>query len=34
MVIEYVKKHGFISRSTVQELRGFSEQQAGRTLEK
>lgn len=34
MIIEYIKKHGSANRSTVQELCGFSEQQARRTLEK
>jgi ATP-dependent DNA helicase RecG len=34
MIFEYIKKHGFITKSTVQELCGFSEQQARRTLEK
>ena len=34
MIIEYIKKHGSINKSTVQELCGFSEQQARRTLEK
>ncbi len=34
MITEYIKKHGFITKSTVQELCGFSEQQARRTLEK
>lgn len=34
MIIEYIKKHGSTNKSTVQELCGFSEQQARRTLEK
>ena len=34
MIVEYIKKHGFIDRATVQELCGFSNQQARRTLEK
>lgn len=34
MIIEYIKKHGSANKSTVQELCGFSEQQARRTLEK
>lgn len=34
MIVEYAKKHGYINRSTVQELCGFTEQQARRTLEK
>lgn len=34
MIIEYIKIHGFITRITVQELCGFSNQQARRKLEK
>lgn len=34
MIIEYIKIHGFITRMTVQELCGFSNQQARRTVEK
>ena len=34
MIVEYIKKHGFINRMTVQELCGFSNQQARRTIEK
>lgn len=34
MIIEYIKKHGSVNKSTVQEMCGFSEQQARRTLEK
>lgn len=34
MIVEYIKKHGSITKSTVQVLCGFSEQQARRTLEK
>lgn len=34
MIVEYIKMYGSITRSTVQELCGFSEQQARRTLEK
>lgn len=34
MIVEYIKKHGFITKATVQELCGFSEQQARRALEK
>lgn len=34
MIIEYIKIHGFITRITVQELCGFSNQQARRALEK
>jgi ATP-dependent DNA helicase RecG len=34
MILEYIKKNGFITKSIVQELCGFSEQQARRTLEK
>jgi len=34
MVAEYIRKHGFVTKSTVQMLCGFSEQQARRTLEK
>lgn len=34
MIIEYIKIHGFITRMTVQELCGFSNQQARRTIEK
>lgn len=34
MIIEYIKKNGSANRATVQELCGFSEQQARRTLEK
>ncbi len=34
MVVEYIKKHGYINKSTVQLLCGFTETQARRTLEK
>ena len=34
MIIEYIKKHGNINKSTVQVLCGFSDQQARRTIEK
>lgn len=34
MIVEYIKKHGLINRMTVQELCGFSNQQARRTIEK
>lgn len=34
MIVEYLKMHGSITKATVQELCGFSEQQARRTLEK
>ena len=34
MIIEYIKMHGSITKATVQELCGFSEQQARRALEK
>lgn len=34
MIVEYIKKHGSTTKSTVQVLCGFSEQQARRTLEK
>lgn len=31
-IVEYIKKHGSTTKSMVQELCGFSEQQARRTL--
>ena len=34
MITEYIKKHGYINKSTVQVLCGFSQQQARRTLDK
>lgn len=34
MIVEYVKKHGYIDKSTVQLLCGFTEKQTRRTLEK
>ena len=34
MIVEYVKMHGSITKVTVQELCGFSKEQARRTLEK
>ena len=34
MIIEYIKTQGDINRRTVQELCGFTEQQARRTIEK
>lgn len=34
MIMEYLKTHGSITKAIVQELCGFSEQQARRTLEK
>ena len=34
MIVEYVKMHGSITKATVQELCGFSAQQARRALEK
>ncbi|MDD6482532.1 MAG: FaeA/PapI family transcriptional regulator, partial [Lachnospiraceae bacterium] len=34
MIVEYVKMHGSITKATVQELCGFSAQQARRVLEK
>ena len=34
MIIEYIKLQGYINRSTVQELCGFTDQQARRTIEK
>lgn len=34
MIVEYIKKHGSTTKSTVQVLCGFSEQQARRTIEK
>ena len=34
MIVEYIKKHGNINKSTVQVLCGFSDQQAIRTIEK
>lgn len=34
MITEYIKKHGYINKSTVQVLCGFTEKQARRTLEK
>lgn len=34
MIVEYIKKHGNINKSTVQVLCGFSDQQARRTIEK
>lgn len=34
MITEYIKLQGYINRSTVQELCGFTDQQARRTIEK
>lgn len=34
MIAEYIKLQGYINRSTVQELCGFTDQQARRTIEK
>ena len=34
MITEYIKKHGYINKSTVQVLCGFSQQQARRILDK
>ena len=34
MIVEYIKKHGYIDKSTVQLLCGFTEKQTRRTLEK
>lgn len=34
LIVEYIKKHGYITRTTVQELCGFSNQQARRIIEK
>lgn len=34
MIVEYIKKHGHIDKSTVQLLCGFTEKQTQRTLEK
>ena len=34
MITEHIKRQGYINRSTVQELCGFTDQQARRTIEK
>ena len=34
MITKYIKLQGYINRSTVQELGGFTDQQARRTIEK
>ena len=34
MITKYIKLQGYINRSTVQELCGFTDQQARRTIEK
>ena len=34
MITEYIKLQGYINRSTVQELCGFTDQQARRTIRK
>lgn len=34
MITKYIKLQGYINRSTVQEMCGFTDQQARRTIEK